>query len=57
MFGIVGMIVGIILILVSVFLIFFFPSTAELQSYSFDKNGVLFGFLLLFIGIVLIFLP
>jgi hypothetical protein len=57
MFGLIGLIAGIILILISVFLIFFFPSTAELQSYSFGKNGVLFGFLLLFIGIVLLFLP
>ncbi len=57
MFGIAGIVAGIVLVLISLFLIFFFPSTAELQPYAFDKNGVLLGFLLFFIGIVLLFLP
>jgi hypothetical protein len=55
MFGIIGILVGLLLILIGGFLVFFFPSTAEHQPHPFDITGVVLGFILLIIGGALIF--
>jgi hypothetical protein len=55
MFGIIGVLVGIVLILIGGFLVFFFPSTAEHQPPPFDVVGVVLGFILIIIGGILIF--
>lgn len=55
MFGIIGILVGIVLILIGGFLVFFFPGTAEHQPPPFDVVGVVLGFILIIIGGVLIF--
>jgi len=56
MFGIAGILVGLLLVLVGGFLVFFFPNTMEHQPPPFDTVGVVLGFILLIIGGVLIFL-
>jgi len=54
MFGLLGIAVGILLILVGGFLVFFFPSTKEHQPPPFDLVGVVLGFIFLIIGILLV---
>lgn len=56
MLGFLGIVVGILLILIGGFLIFFFPGTEEHQPNSFAWLGILIGFILIAIGVVLIFL-
>ena len=55
MFGILGILVGIVLILIGGFLVFFFPGTEEHQWPPFDIVGVVLGFILIIIGGVLVF--
>lgn len=55
MFGIVGILVGLLLILAGGFLVFFFPSTAEHQPSPFDVVGVVLGFIFIIAGGILVF--
>lgn len=55
MFGIGGLILGIILILVGLFLAFLFPGVTMHQTESFGYSGIVLGFILLIIGGILIF--
>ena len=55
MFGWIGTIVGILLLLFAAFLIFFFPGTKEHQSQGWE--GVVFGFVAGVIGAGLLLLP
>ncbi len=55
MFGWLGTVIGILLVLIAIFMIFFFPSTLEHQA-EFGWRGVLLGLILLIIGGLLIFL-
>jgi hypothetical protein len=57
MFGWIGTIVGILLLLFAAFMIFFFPAASQEHQQGIGWNGVIFGFIMGFIGIVLIFLP
>jgi hypothetical protein len=59
MFGWVGLIIGILLLLFAAFMIFFFPAAAEHQppQHGVGWNGVIFGFIAGIIGVALIFLP
>lgn len=55
MFGILGILVGIVLILIGGFLVFFFPGAMEHQPPPFDVVGVVLGFILIIAGGVLVF--
>jgi|GEM_PF-745946 len=55
MFGWIGVIVGILLLLFAAFLIFFFPAEAEHQYQGWE--GVIFGFVVGVIGAALLLLP
>jgi len=57
MFGLAGIIVGILLLLFAAFMIFFFPMSREHQPDPYGFNGVLLGFIAGIIGVALIFLP
>jgi len=60
MFGWVGIIVGILLLLFAAFLVFFMSTAAEHQTsvdVNFGLNGIIFGFIMGIIGLALIFLP
>jgi hypothetical protein len=57
MFGLLGFLIGLLLVAASVIMVFFLQSTAELQTYNFDKHIVLLGLLMFFVGIALVFLP
>ena len=56
MFGIVGILVGLLLIVMGGFLVFFFPNTGEHQAPPFDVVGVVMGFIFLIIGGLLVFI-
>ena len=55
MFGIGGIIVGILLMLFGVFCVFFFPSSYYHQEESLTIGGIVIGVLSLIIGAMLIF--
>ena len=55
MFGLGGLIVGVLLLLWGVYMLFFFPAFVEHQSAQFSRNGIIFGLIVLFIGILLVF--
>ncbi|MEM5798304.1 MAG: hypothetical protein QXP39_01020 [Candidatus Aenigmatarchaeota archaeon] len=55
MFGLAGLIIGILLIIFGLYMIFFFPSTIEHQA-EFSWRGVLLGVIALVIGALLIFI-
>jgi NhaP-type Na+/H+ or K+/H+ antiporter len=58
MFGWIGIIVGILLLLFAAFMVFFYPAAShEHQPDPYGWNGVIFGFIAGIIGIALIFLP
>lgn len=57
MFGLLGTILGIILIIVGGFLVVFFPATLEHQSQEFSVVGIVLGLIFLIVGVVLIFVP
>ena len=57
MFGWVGLIIGILLLLFAAFAIFFYPAAAEHQPHGFGWNGVILGFIAGLIGVALLFLP
>ena len=46
---------GVLLVIVSIFLIAYFPGATELQPEATSKTGILIGIILFFIGIWLIF--
>lgn len=56
MWGVLGVVAGIILILVGGFLIIFFPGTEEHQPLGFSILGIVMGFAFVIIGCLLIFL-
>ena len=55
MFGLLGAIIGILLLLWAVFMLFFFPAITEHQTEHFGKNGIIFGFFLVLVGALLVF--
>ena len=55
MFGLWGWIGGPLLILWGIYMIFFFPAISEHQSELFARNGVIFGFFLLIVGVLLVY--
>jgi len=55
MFGWLGIVVGILLILIGGFLVFFFPNTQEHQPPPFGVVGVVLGLILIVAAVVLIF--
>ena len=57
MFGWIGTLIGILLLILAALFIFIFPSTVEHQPEPYGWNGVIFGFILGIIGFALIFLP
>jgi hypothetical protein len=57
MFGWMGIIVGVLLLLFAAFMVFFFPAAQEQQPHGFGLNGIIFGFIAGIIGVALIFLP
>ncbi len=57
MFGLIGIVVGILMFIIGLFLFFFFPANADHQPENMSLMGVIIGFLLLAVGAILIFLP
>lgn len=56
MFGLLGIIIGILLLLVGMFLVFFFPTTTEHQPQTMSYAGIFLGIVCLVGGFVLVFL-
>ncbi|MBL7160564.1 MAG: hypothetical protein ISS93_01795 [Candidatus Aenigmarchaeota archaeon] len=56
MFGVIGFIIGILLIIAGVFLIFFFPAAGEHQPHGMSLTGIVLGIIFLILGFVLILL-
>ena len=56
MFGIWGIVVGILSLLVGIFLVFFFPSSFKTQETELAIGGIFLGVIALIVGGVLIFL-
>ncbi len=54
MFGIIGFIVGILLILLGGFMAFFFPSDDRHQSDSIAVGGIVIGLIILLFGFILV---
>ena len=57
MFGWVGSIIGILLLLFAGFMIFFFPGPGVHQTHGMDVNGVILGFVAGIAGVALLLLP
>lgn len=57
MFGVLGILIGIVLGAIGVFLIFGFPANPEHQPKNFSIIGVIIGFILAITAGLLIFLP
>ena len=55
MFGIIGLIIGILLILWGLYMIVFFPVQDQTQPEDIGIIGIVFGFVVLGIGIALVF--
>jgi uncharacterized YccA/Bax inhibitor family protein len=51
----VGKVVGVVLLLLGVFLVIFFPWITKHQPESFGKSGILLGLIFLVIGLFLLF--
>ncbi len=56
MFGLLGVIVGIILIIVGGYMFFFMPMTIEHQE-GFGISAVIIGLIFMIAGFVLVFVP
>lgn len=56
MFGILGILAGILCILVGGFLVFMFPHPTRHQPEQMGIVGIVLGFILLIIGFVLVFM-
>ena len=60
MFGLIGIIVGILCLLFAAFMVFFFPASTMRGATGHQSQGwegVLFGFFVGLIGVALLFLP
>ena len=57
MFGLAGIAIGVVLIVIGLFMVFLFPGTKEHQPETMSFAGIITGFILLIIGGLLIFLP
>jgi hypothetical protein len=57
MFGIAGLLLGIVFVLVGLFMAFFFPTATIHQTEGFGLAGVIIGFIVLILGGILVFLP
>jgi len=55
MFGLLGTVIGLILVVLGGYMVVFFPSTLEHQSEQFSIIGIVMGLVFLIIGAVLIF--
>ncbi len=55
LFGLAGLIVGILLLLFGAFMVIGFPGSEEHQPYDFSVAGIVIGFVCLAIGVVLVF--
>jgi hypothetical protein len=55
MFGLLGIVVGIILLALGIFLVFFFPNVTEHQPTSMGWTGIVLGFIFIVIGGILLF--
>ena len=56
MFGWLGLIIGIILLVLGGYLVFFFPRAVEYQTEKLSTIGIVWGFIFLTIGAILIFI-
>jgi len=56
MFGLLGAIIGIILIIVGGYMFFFMPMAMEHQP-DFGLSGIILGLILMIVGFVLVFVP
>jgi len=57
MFGLLGLITGIILLILGGYMVFFFPHAIGYQTEKFSAIGIIAGFVFLLIGALLIFIP
>lgn len=55
MFGMAGLVIGILLLLFGAFMIFGFPAAEEHQPPSFSWAAIVIGFIVAIIGAVLVF--
>jgi hypothetical protein len=55
MFGLTGLIAGIILIIIGAAMVFFFPGPGEYQPESFTLVVVVGGFVMIVLGAIMIF--
>ena len=55
-FGFLGAVAGVLLLLAGVFLIFFFPGVSEHQPEEFAHVGIVMGVIFFLFGVILIFL-
>ena len=55
MFGLAGLIVGIILIVIGGALVFFFPSASTYQPQEFGIVAVVVGFVMIILGAIMVF--
>ena len=55
MFGWIGIVVGILLILFGGYLVVFFPAAVEMQPASMSAGAVILGFICLIVGGILLF--
>ena len=54
MFGVIGLLGGILLIFLGGFLVFFFPSEGRHQQQSLSMGGIIIGFIFLLFGFILV---
>ena len=55
LFGLAGLVIGILLLLFGAFMVIGFPAAEEHQPQSFSWAGIVMGFIALLIGAVLVF--
>ncbi|MBI4181673.1 MAG: hypothetical protein HY520_01770 [Candidatus Aenigmarchaeota archaeon] len=56
MFGLSGLLAGILLLLAGIFLVFFFPGVTEHQPEADAYTGIVLGIIFLIAGAVLVFI-
>ncbi len=56
MFGLWGLVIGVLLLLFGIFCVFFFPSSEKHQEQELAIGGVFIGVVSLIIGAVLVFM-
>ncbi len=57
MFGMKGIIGGIVLIIIGIFFVFIFPGASSYQPEKFSIVAILLGLILIITGVILIFIP